>query len=262
MDLSGVDEISSIDAVDAANATDYINTYEFTKSSFSGCDDLSNNPIIVTPLEYKPTLIEFKDDVIANTQTNVEAWGVSTHELHSYSADSFKDARKDYEDIKVSVVKDDTYEYYYFQTADKSSALLIIKFETIKGTLLNINNVIIPLKEFISFTSVRTFKNDFDLEMCPTHELRSTPVLGYEIMMAGDHSSTTLHNVTIPLIMRAITYFTKEFGQKFETDFESMKARFEPIDLDAIAVPNECKEANKKQKEHLGLIRFIFKYLW
>jgi len=216
-------------------------------------------------------LAKYAEDVLLGESTQgekeitVQQWGETydygAPEIGLFNPNSFEESIKIYRNIKISTISDENEQnYFHFSCPSQNgilspylNELIIITFDSFAGTLLNINNIVIPLQEFIHVSRMEEIIPQN--EVCPNHQLRSVPVLGYGVKCYSiwSHREFSLPNTSIPLVMRAIGYFNSNESCKVVDEYFADTLR-----------PGDYKEEDNSNSSSSndGLLKRLFKIIW
>jgi hypothetical protein len=204
----------------------------------------------------------------SDKEITVQQWGerydYGSPEFGLFNPNSFEESIKVYRNIKVNTISDENGQTYYHFSCESQNGILspylneltIISFDSFAGSLLNINNIVIPLHEFINVTRMEEIVPQTDA--CSNHQLRCEPTIGYGVNCYSVWSNRefALPNTSIPLIMRAIGYF-----QVIERDNSKV---IDEYCIDTLKVPDSnlsdiCVNSSSKNE---GLFTRCWKAIW
>ena len=204
-------------------------------------------------------------------EITVQQWGETydygAPEIGLFNPNSFEESIKVYKNIKVSTASDENGQnYYHFSCPSQNgilspylNELIIISFDSFAGTLLNINNIVLPLHEFIHVSRMEEIVPQN--EVCPNHQLRNEPALGYGVKCYSiwSHREFSLPNTSIPLIMRAISYFQsieRENSKVVDEYFVDTLRPEDYRDTEGVVEHSNSSPSND------GLLKRFFKIFW
>jgi hypothetical protein len=224
-------------------------------------DDLRGVMPIKTTVNTDEILIGGKidDDFLKNVEDWNETFNYGLSEFEKYTNDDFKDNINNHSNIIIHTDEDidANYKYYLFESHIKSTFLnkselkvFVVLFESYNDTLININDTIMPLYDFINITHI--FEDNKHIESGYS-ELRNIPYTGNTIICynEAEQKQFSIKNISIPILMRAISYF-----QQLEKDKDK------ELDKDQLVndvIVNEY--INHEKNTHVGIIRYLYNIL-
>ena len=263
---NNIQGINELDSVEQFQEVDHLDDLRGTPIKHNvNVDDL-----IGTTIKHNVNV----DEILLGTKLddhflkNVEDWNETFNyglsEFERYSLDEFKENINNYSNIDIKVDEDteSNYKYYSFEATTNngfishtSLKVFIVVFESYNSTLININDTIMPLYDFINITYMNEV-NDITHDI--VNELRKVPFTGDTIRCYTEWTQKEfiIKNVSISILMRAISYF-----QQIEKDKEK------ELDKDNLVndvIVNEFinhKTEKKDNKEHIGLLRSLYNIL-
>jgi len=201
-------------------------------------------------------------------EITVQQWG-ERYDYSLFNPNSFEESIKVYRNIKVNTISDENGQNYYHFSCESQNGILspylneltIISFDSFAGTLLNINNIVIPLYEFINVSRMEEIVPQTDA--CSNQQLRREPALGYGVncYSVWSNREIALPNTSIPLIMRAIGYFQviERDNSKVIDEYCIDTLKVSDSDSSDSNSTNICVNSSSKNK---GLFTRCWKAIW
>jgi hypothetical protein len=279
--VEGIDEVYGVEQHQNINEVDDLKGCNFTyNKNVKGVNELDNieqyqniNEVDDLKGDLKCDLND-KEEILLGSKTaddflkNVEDWNETFNyglsEFEQFSIDEFKQNINKYNNITIHSDEDNetNYKYYLFESNTKgtfshsySFRVFIILFESYNTQLININNTIMPLYDFINITHMT---EEVKTNEIGVHELRVMPFIGNTIKCFNEWTQKqfSIQNVSIPILMRAVSYF-----QQLEKDKDK------ELDKDQLVndvIVNEY--INHEKNNHIGILKrmyYILKWaLW
>lgn len=140
-----------------------------------------------------------------------EASDTNSVEYASYETDNLKQTSERYTSIThTQTVDAHGRTIYRFDDKELTTPLEIVIFKNLNETLASVNQVVVPIKSFLSIHNMKFIKNE--LASDSTMQLRNQPIVNKGNVEAYTYDEDfVFYDTTIPLMMMAITVLADKY---------------------------------------------------
>jgi hypothetical protein len=175
-----------------------------------------------------------------------------------------KNLFKDYISLTVSQFSDTIGRDFFYINAPNSPPIAIVVFETAKDFMISINNVVMPMRDFLSVTHINANNTTSSEVTLSGGDIRQDVSWkeSLKVVCRSDSVFYEFNDVSIPTLTTIISIMNNEYGYLYEDNDEEEEEDEEDDEEgdEEDEIANE--EVGEVQKEELGLIRRFIRWIY
>ena len=209
-------------------------------------------------------LYEYRANFIPPSSTICEAAPSedgSTGNYSAFNSNPVENTVKQFNNIKVTRSEDELGRDFYFFDDFGARPMVIVVFETPSGDLISVNDIVLPLDEFLDISHIKQASLNVPVksEGGDLREIMSdSGRYGTVNCKTCDDKVFTVPNTNVKLVMMALSILSDEYHDRYSETSEDDEYESEEDECDE----EEHEPVVKQQTEHVGLIRSLVRWLW
>lgn len=207
---------------------------------------------------------EYRADIIPASSTICDAAPSedgSTANYSAFNSNQVENTVKQYNNIKVTHSVDARNRDFYFFDDFGMKPMTIVVFETPSGDLLSVNDIVLPLDEFLDISHIKQANVSAKSESADLREIMTdSGRYGTVLCKTHDDKEFTIPNSNVKLVMMAISILSEDYGN-YSSDSSDSTCE-EEYESDEEETEEDEKKPIQNQDEHVGLIRRLVRWLW
>jgi hypothetical protein len=223
-----------------------------TRSEHRSENSVSEQPVNEVVYEYRANFIP-PSSTICEAAPSEDG---STANYSAFNSNPVENAVKQFNNIKVTHSVDElSRDFYYFDDFGMKPMVIVV-FETPNGDLISVNDIVMPLEEFLDVSHIKQASvtapaksegGDLREIMCDSGRY------GTVNCKTNDAKEFTVPNSNVKLVMMALSILSEEYHDDRYSESSDDTDEYES---------EEEEEPAVKQEEQLGLIRRLVRWLW